>query len=218
MTTTQLVPVRVTDQLPTQDPTTIQRILEERALALARPLKVEAPADAVGLVVLAIGSERYGVDVQHVREIQPLTGLTPVPGLPSFWAGLINLRGRLFPILDLRRYLGLSSPSTLTGTGTLTGTSSPDRRWAGDELVPVRVMVLVSAAGLEAGLLADDVPEVRWVPQAEIGPPLTEALGSRREIIAGMTADLLLVLDLERMLADPQLVVQLVPVRVEEVT
>jgi chemotaxis signal transduction protein len=67
---------------------------------------------------------------------------------------------------------------------------------------------LVSAIGLDVGLLVDDVPGVRQLAQAEIGPPLMEIGGGKRPIIAGVTSDLLSVLDLEALLSDPRLIGQ----------
>src|SRR5690349_9237136 len=85
----------------------IEQILEERARALGRVPAAEAAQQEAELVVVALGAERYGVDILQVQTIQALTGLARVPGLPAFWAGLVNLRGRLYPVLNLRRYLAL---------------------------------------------------------------------------------------------------------------
>ncbi len=179
-----------TDPTPDPSPTTLQRILEERARALARPLTAEVPRDTVELVVLALGAERYGVSIQAVQEIHPLVELKTVPGLPRFWAGLVNLHSQLYPTLALRRYLELPE-------ATSTATPAPSGR-----------IVLVAAAGLTVGLLVDEVLEVRRVPQAEIGPALGNTSGLRRDMISGLTSDLLIVLDLEKLLADPALVIQ----------
>lgn len=171
---------------PTLDATGIQRILEERARRLA-----QAPADHVAvktvpLVELAVGDERFGVNLLQVEEIQPLKGLTPVPGVAAHWAGVVNLRGRLYPVLDLRPYLRLpvSGP--------------PD----GGQIV------LVSAAGLSVALWASEVVAVRQVPQDDIQPSMLDARGTARDIVAGVTADLLSVLDLEALLSDPTLAVR----------
>ena len=83
----------------------VRRVLEERARALARAPDDQADGDAVELVVLTVGAERFGVDVRLVREVRPLAGLAPVPGTPGWWSGLVNLRGGLCPVLSLERYL-----------------------------------------------------------------------------------------------------------------
>ena len=97
------------------DPSQVQRILEARARELSREPEADARGDTVELVVLALGPERYGVAGQLVQAIHPLSGLTSVPGLPAFWAGLVNLRGRLYPVLNLRRYLGLAGDRKSVG-------------------------------------------------------------------------------------------------------
>ncbi len=169
------------------DPDRVQRILEARAQALARPLAVDAPGDMLELVVLAVGPDRYGVAADQVQEIQVLTGLTRVPGLPAFWAGVVNLHGRLYPVLNLRRYLDLPGAAPEQGSK----------------------LALVLAAGLSVALWVDDVPEVRQVPVAAIGPTLVDAAANAKvPVVRGVTPDLLAVLNLETLLADTRLVVQ----------
>jgi purine-binding chemotaxis protein CheW len=123
------------------------------------------------------------VDVRDIREIEPLDRVTPIPGTHAFWSGIVNLRGSLYPVLDLERYLGLPE-------------SAP---------VEQPKVALVSRGGLSVGLLADDVTEIREVDVAEVGPPLIEAQ-HRAGVVRGVTPDFLSILDLEALLADPALV------------
>lgn len=162
-----------------------QRILDGRAQALARSPESEARGETIRLLVLAVGEERYGVDIQNVQEIEPLTRLTAVPGTPAFWAGVTNLRGSMYPVLDLRRYLGLAGEN---GTGGK--------------------VALVSSAGMSVGLLVDEVPEVREVALVEIGAPVSENNVARADVVSGVTADMLSVLDLDILLGEPALVVE----------
>ena len=168
-------------------PEALRGILLARARELSRPPQTQASGDTVELVVLALGAERYGVASENVQAVHALAGLTAVPGLPAFWAGLVNLRGRLYPVLNLRRYLGLAGEAPSDGK-----------------------LVLAAAAGLSVALWVDEVPEVRQVPLAEIGPHLTEPLEGQAAAAGrhGLTPDLLAVLDLEALLADARLVVQ----------
>ncbi len=170
-----------------------RRILEERARRLAQPPETPTTGETVDLVVVVLGAERYGMDVRNVQEVFPCDEVTPLPGVPPFWVGLVNLRGHLYPLLDLARYLGLPSrPPDRTNERT---------RSAGQ-------VVLVAAHGLEIGLLVDDVPEVRQVLRSDIGPSLAEAAGAARSFTLGVTSDLLAVLNLAALLADSRLVVQ----------
>src|SRR6185295_13275165 len=116
------------------DPIHIDRILEERARALAHVPPDENHSDESELVVLALGAERYGLDILQVQSIQPLAGLARVPGLPPFWAGLVNMRGRLYPVLNLHRYLALPGQPAADGK-----------------------VIVVAANGLSVALWVDDV-------------------------------------------------------------
>jgi purine-binding chemotaxis protein CheW len=167
-----------------------RRILEERARALAGVPVAEEPADTVELVVLTVGPERYGVDADQVREIRSLAELTPVPGTPPIWAGIVNVRGTLYPVLDLRRYLGLPGAD------------------AGDQ---ARKVVLVSAGTLAVGLMVEDASEVRPVVADAVRPPLGGASEAVTATVRGVTDDLLAILDVDVLLADPRLVVKEVP-------
>jgi purine-binding chemotaxis protein CheW len=167
-----------------------QRVLEERARALATALVDDERVDTVELVVLTVGSERYGVDADRVGEVRPLTELTPVPGAPPFWAGIVNVRGTLYPVLDLHRYFDLPRPG------------------GGDR---ARTVVLVSGAGLTVGLMVEDAAGVRPVPAGAVGPPLGAASETVNATVRGVTEDLLAILDIEALLADPRLVVREVP-------
>lgn len=164
----------------------VQRILEERAVALAQSSHDEDPGDTVTLVILRLGSERYGVPIEHVREIKPLDRVTALSSTPPFWLGLANLRGSLYPVLDLRRYLGVPGASSAT---------DPQ-------------LVLVSGSGMTIGLRVDEVLEVRSIQLSAIGPALVERSAERADIHTGLTNDLIAVLDVEAVLADRSLVVQ----------
>ncbi|HEY7629747.1 MAG TPA: chemotaxis protein CheW [Thermoleophilaceae bacterium] len=164
----------------------ITPILEERAAALARSSDdEETSGETIGMVVLVVGEERYGVDVQDVQEIEPLDKITPIPGTPAFWSGVVNLRGSMYPVLDIERYLGLPASAEV---------ENPK-------------VALVSRGGLSVGLLVDEVAEIRKVRSSEIGPPVADGL-SKAEVVRGVTPDMLSVLDLEALLADPTLVVE----------
>jgi len=164
----------------------ITPVLEERARALARSTEEdESSGETIGMVVLAVGEERYGVEVQDVQEIEPLDKLTPIPGTPGFWSGVVNLRGSMYPVLDIERYLGLPSV----------------------ELVESPKVALVSRNGLSVGLLDDEVPEIRQVRVSEISPPVADG-SSKAEVVRGVTPDMLSVLDLEALLSDPALVIE----------
>jgi purine-binding chemotaxis protein CheW len=166
----------------------LQQVLEERARLLARPAADHAGEDVVELVVLTVGAERYGVDVRLVREVRPLAGLAPVPGTPGVWAGLVNLRGSLYPVLSLGRYLQAAGP------GGEAGTAGPG------------VLVVVTAP-FPAALLVDATAEVRRYRPGELRPLQAAAGDHAHPAVTAVTPDLLQVLDPAAVLADPALIV-----------
>lgn len=175
----------MTDATPITDPDEIQRILEQRAAALARSDDDDQVGETLTLVVIALGGERYGVPIASVREISAVDRVTALPATPPFWIGMVNMRGTLHAVLDLRRYLAIPG--------------------GGDAATPQ--VMLVHGSGMTVGLRIDQVLEVRDVPVAEIGPPLVDAGSTRAEVCTGLTTDLVAVLDVDALLADRSLVV-----------
>ena len=164
----------------------VRRILEERARALARaPEADEVEEGATGMLVMRVAKERCAVPVESVKEIEDLGELTTLPGIPDMWAGLVNLRGSVYPVLALARYLELGRHEPVEGA---------------------RVVVL-AAGGMEVALLVDAVEEIRRVAAADVGPLLVDGRGPRSEVFRGVTADMVSVLDPEALLSAPGLVV-----------
>lgn len=163
----------------------IRRILQKRAAALAKPPDRERGGDARRVLVMHVGDERYGVDVGRVLEIRPIDNLTPVPGLPPIWSGLVNLRGVLYPVLDGPRYLGLETEET---------PEAPH-------------VVVLANEELVIGFLADQIAGLRTVLVEDVKAPLGVDAQAHRKAVSGVTPDLLLLLDVDALLQDPALVV-----------
>jgi purine-binding chemotaxis protein CheW len=169
----------------TLDAARVQVILQERAKRLARPPVRESPEKKLDVIVMRLGVEQYGVETQYVAEIRPAKGVTRVPGIPAFYAGLVNLRGTLYPVLDLRRYLGLDAADA-PATGEL---------------------VLVEVNALAVCLAVDQVLGTRAVPEADV-LPLRSETSETHKARRGTTSDLITILDVPTLLSDPALVVQ----------
>jgi purine-binding chemotaxis protein CheW len=161
-------------------------ILRVRARALAAEIESE---DGDGppplrIVEFAVGRERLAIETACVREVCPLHDLTPVPHSPPFVCGIVNVRGHILTVLDLRHLLGLPEHGLV------------DRQ---------HVIVVHSERG-DVGLLADGAPIVRTLRQSEILPAPATLTGVRAQYLHGVTTRLA-ILDVARLLADPKLVV-----------
>ena len=162
----------------------MQAILEERARALARVTDVETD-EGRQLVVFSLANETYGVPTNYVREVQPLRDISPVPCTPSFVVGVINIRGSIYSVVDIREFFGVPQ----------------------QEFTALTKVILVNAGGLEVGILADDVLGETSVPLDEIKPPLATRGGVKEEYVQGVTKDMLIILNLDALMRDERIII-----------
>jgi len=165
--------------------TEAERILRARAKALAIPTQSMPAGAMLELLEFRLASERYALETRHVRDVHPLRELTPLPCTPPFVLGIVNVRGRILPVLDLKKFFDL-----------------PERG-----LTDLHRIILVQGNDLEFGLLADVIVGVRSVAADSLQPSLPTLTGIRAEYLKGIGEDRLVVLDVERILADPKIIV-----------
>lgn len=128
----------------------------------------EAQAFAQQYLTFRLGEEIFAVDVLQVREILDLTPVTRVPQMPDYMLGVINLRGSVVPVIDMRRKFGLPA-ATATRDSCI-------------------VVLEVSLGGehIVVGALTDAVSEVLDLPAEAIEPPPRLGTKLRSEFIRGM--------------------------------
>ncbi len=164
----------------------VKRILRARAQALAKPLEeAPAPADGLELLVFSLAGERYGIEMARVLEVLPFRDLMPVPRTPSFVLGVVNHRGRILVVLDLRRLFDLA------GHGVVEGSR----------------VVAVAAGGMTFGVFAEAVIGTVTVGAHEVAPPPVILTGDRQAFLRGVTGEMVALLDLEALARDPRLTV-----------
>lgn len=132
-----------------------------------------------------LAQESYAVESRYIQEVYPLRDLTPVPCTPAFVLGIVNVRGRIVPVLDIKKFLDL-----------------PEKG-----LTDLHRIILIRGEGCELGLLADVIVGVRSIPFESLQPSLPTLTGIRSDYLKGVTAERLVVLDLARILADPKITV-----------
>jgi purine-binding chemotaxis protein CheW len=133
------------------------------------------------LVVFELAGESYGVEISRVQEIDRMQAITVVPQAPPFVEGVINLRGRITPVVDLRTRFGLPKA----------------------EPTPLTRIVVVKAGEEWVGLVVDAVSEVLRIPVDAIEPPsamVTTAESTYLRGIAKLESRLIILLDLDRVL------------------
>lgn len=143
--------------------------------------KTDASSEILQLVSFTIGHEEFGVDILKVQEINRMIEITQVPNSPEFVDGVINLRGRVIPVISLRKKLGLDR-------------IEHDRN--------TRIIV-VDLSGKTIGFIVDSVSEVLRIPRNITEPPPAIATGVNSDYItsiARLEDRLLILLDLEKTL------------------
>jgi len=162
----------------------MRTILRERAEALAKSSAVEA-SEGMPLVVFSLANETYGIATDYVRDVQPLRQVTPVPCTPDFVVGVINIRGSIYSVIDIRSFFGVPQ----------------------QEITAATKVIVVDTEELQVGILADDVSGAMSVPRDEINPPLAAQATIKEEYIEGVTNDMLIILNLEALMQDERIVI-----------
>jgi purine-binding chemotaxis protein CheW len=165
------------------------RILNARARAIAREPAQPDSGDRLSVVEFTLAYERYAVATAWVREVVPLRELTPLPGAPAFVAGLINVRGRVVSVVDLKAFFELPPKG----------------------LPELNRVLIVAKQALEFGLLVDAVTGVGELRLQALQPALPTHTGLREDYLRGLTPERQVVLDLERILDDTRIVVRQAP-------
>jgi purine-binding chemotaxis protein CheW len=124
-----------------------------------------------------IGEEEYGFEILKVQEVKAFTAITPLPNVPAHIRGLMNLRGTIIPIIDLRRLFGKGK----TQCNHLT------------------VTIVVTVGSKVIGLLADAVSDVVQIHKDDIHPPPEVVSGGGRALtgIAEAGGKMVFFLDVE---------------------
>jgi len=141
-----------------------------------------APAVEQQLVIFRLGEDYFAMHIANVNEIIRLQKITPVPKAPPFVEGVTNLRGRVIPVIDLRKRFGLE---------------------ARDQGYMTRIIV-ADHEGKLIGMIVDGVDEVLTVPADAIEPPDEIVVSVDSEFLAGIVRldeRLIILLDQEQVLS-----------------
>ena len=145
-----------------------------------------ANGDILQLVTFNLANEEFGVDITRVQEINRMMDITKIPNAPEFIEGVVNLRGKIVPVVDLRKKLGFPEKEHDKST---------------------RIMV-VEVKGMVLGFIVDSVSEVLRIPESTIEPPPSLVGGVESDYLNGvgkLDDRLLLLINLEKVIKSDQL-------------
>jgi len=173
----------------------IQKVLEDRARVLARTGDAaSAEQDVLRLLAFSIGEEQFGVNMQYIQEIQPLKRemWSRVPCTPNFIVGAVNLRGRIYSIMNIAAYLEIGAEVDMENAHVLL---------IRGETVPERML-------MEFCILAEGRPKLEHVPLTGVQPASGTLSAKGQEFIQGVTSDMLMILDLEKLISHSDIIVR----------
>jgi purine-binding chemotaxis protein CheW len=162
-------------------------ILRSRAKELAQEIESKGTGEErFEVLEFLLAQEAYAIETMFIREVYPMTELTPLPCTPAFVFGLINLRGQILTVMDMKKFFEL-----------------PERG-----ITNLNKVIVVRKDAMELGILADEIVGIRNIPASKLQPPLSTMTGIHAEYLKGVTGERLIVLDMERFLTDKKLIVQ----------
>jgi purine-binding chemotaxis protein CheW len=164
-----------------------QRILQTRALTLAQePSGHENTDDIVEALEFTLAHEQYAVETRYVRQVAMLEHLIPLPCTPAFVLGIVNLRGVILPVLDLKNFFELPVKG----------------------LTDLNKIIVLQSEKILFCILADEIVGVRHIWLGEVQFSLPTLTGVRKDYLKGVTPERVALLDAEKFLASENIIVR----------
>lgn len=162
------------------------KIFKKRAMVLAQEIdqKVERE-EKLNILEFFISKEKYAVEIQYITKVFSLQDLTPLPGVPTYIIGVINVHGRIIPVVDLKIFFDL-----------------PIKDLSANNKV---IVLEVSEACF--GILIDELYELVQLPISKMQTSLPTLSGIRGEYLKGITNDQVVVLDPIKLSTDKRIMV-----------
>jgi len=140
-------------------------------------------AASIQFISFAIGDDQYGVDIMAVREIKGWSDITHLPKQPEYVRGVLNLRGAIVPIVDLRCRFGQGLTET----------------------TPLHIVIIVQIGGRQVGLIGDRVLDIVSVDASQIQQVPRTAQGTTTDFLSGLVTHdnaMIALIDLPNLLSD----------------
>ena len=164
----------------------IRSRLKMRAIAMAKePEQKRETSTTTEIIEFILATESYGIESVFVREVYPLKDFTSLPGVPSFIYGIVNVRGQILPVVDLKKFFNLPEK----GLGEL------------------NKVIILRNERIEFGILADAVNGTKAVYDEDVLPVPATVTGIGEEYLKGVTKESLIVLNAEKLMSDKSIVV-----------
>lgn len=162
------------------------KILKERAAQLAKlPQEKIRVKKRIKLMKFIIGKEQYAIEPIYIREVYPLLGLTNIPCTPDYVLGVINLRGQIISVLDIKKFFEI-----------------PD-----SGITDLSKVIVLKDRNMELGILADKIIGVERVLEENIQTSLPTLTDIREEYLKGITNERVVILDGKKLLSSEKIII-----------
>lgn len=163
-----------------------KQILQERAERLKIQTEKEKEDDAkVAGVEFTLSDEHYIINNNFVVEIIPLKEFTPLPCTRPFITGIINIRGRIISLIDIKYFLNLP----------------------GKNITNLNKVIVVSQNEIEVGILADEVIGQKQITVEKLQKSIPGSDDNNRNFIRGITENQLIYLNMEKLLSNDEIII-----------
>jgi len=164
----------------------ISDILRMRAIAMAEePEQNNDVSMTVQLITFMLAGENYGIESDYVREVFPLKDFTPLPGVASYILGVVNVRGQILPVVDLKKFFNLPEK----GIGEL------------------NKIIILQDDQMKFGILTDIVQGTQTIDIKELKNIPSTISGIGEAYLKGVTKESLIVLNAGKLLTDQSIIV-----------
>lgn len=168
------------------DPVKKIKILKHRARMLSRkPEHIKEHEDTIELVEFVLAYENYAIESVYISEVYPLKEFVTIPCTPDFVVGIINVRGRIISIIDLKKIFDL-----------------PEKG-----IADFNKIIIIKSELNEFGIVADSITGVRSIPVNEIQTSMSTLTGVRERYLKGVLKNRIIFLDAAKILSDTNIIV-----------
>ena len=168
------------------DKVSMENILIQRAAALAKEPVIEPDVEMIDIIEFQLSNEIYAFELKFVKEVYPLNEYTPVPCTPKLIVGIVNVRGRVISVIDIRKFFSL-----------------PDKG-----ITDFNKIIIIENSSMQFGVLADSIVDVCSVRIDELQKdvPLTNKING--EFLKGVTNEGIIILNCEKLLSDNRFIIK----------
>lgn len=161
------------------------QILKHRAQILAEKPKIpEEATDIISVMEFELGEETYAIELSYIDEVCPVKEITPLPGAPDYIIGIMNVRGKIMSVLDIKTFFDIPKKG----------------------LTHLSQVIMLHSDLMEFGILVDHSIGPRVIAVNSIQSSLTAFTGLRKKYLKGVTTEQIVFLDVDKILTDQAII------------